>query len=88
MIRTNYATCVFGSIFRKYAAELLTKKKKELETIMQEIQNIYKCRNYTENTNLNLTCENKNRCVIYYDTYCQKYKEGTENANNRRYINK
>lgn len=39
------------------------------------IQNIYRCNNYTKNYNLNKTCKNCKRCVIYYGEYCYDYKE-------------
>ena len=39
------------------------------------IQNIYKCNKYTPNQNLNKTCKNCKRCVIYYDEYCYDYKK-------------
>lgn len=39
------------------------------------IQNIYKCNKYTPNQNLNKTCKNCKRCVLYYDEYCYDYEE-------------
>lgn len=39
------------------------------------IQNIYRCNNYTKNYNLNKTCKNCKRCVIYYGEYCYDYEE-------------
>ena len=39
-----------------------------------KLQNIYKCKKYTKNENLNKTCKNKTRCVIYYDEICKEYE--------------
>ena len=47
----------------------------------REIQNIYECQCYTENENLNKTCESKNRCVIYYDEYCYRFKKKNKISN-------
>lgn len=43
-----------------------------------KIQTPYKCKKYKPNSNLNLTCDNCNRCVIYYDEVCNEYKEKKE----------
>lgn len=40
-----------------------------------EIQNIYRCKKFKQNDNLNLTCDNQKRCVIYYDEVCREYEE-------------
>lgn len=40
-----------------------------------KIQNIYKCKKYKPNDNLNKTCDNKTRCKIYYDEECREYEE-------------
>ena len=41
----------------------------------REIQIPMRCKSYTENENLNLTCKNKNRCCIYYGNLCEEYTE-------------
>lgn len=46
-----------------------------------EIQNIYKCKKYKPNDNLNKTCDNKARCKIYYGEVCKEYKDETCNNN-------
>ena len=43
-----------------------------------KIQNIYKCEKYKPNNNLNLICDNKTRCKIYYGEICNEYKEKKE----------
>ena len=40
----------------------------------REIQNIYNCKCYTPDQNLNKTCNKESRCVIYHNEYCNKYK--------------
>lgn len=40
-----------------------------------QIQNIYKCKYYTNNENMNKTCQNKYMCKIYYEIECFDYKE-------------
>lgn len=40
-----------------------------------QIQNIYNCKKYKLNKNLNKTCDNKARCKIYYGEVCREYKE-------------
>lgn len=42
---------------------------------MRKIQQAHKCKNYTPNFNLNLTCKKSKRCVIYYEAYCLTYEE-------------
>lgn len=39
------------------------------------IQNLFKCKHYTKNENMNKTCKNKTMCKIYYDEVCKEYKE-------------
>lgn len=46
------------------------------------IQNIYKCKKYKPNDNLNKTCDNKTRCKVYYDEVCNEYEE-KENEKDR-----
>ena len=47
------------------------------------IQNIYNCIKFTPNDNLNLTCDNKSRCVIYYGETCPLYiKKDKERGKN------
>lgn len=48
-----------------------------------EVQNIYKCKKYKPNDNLNLTCNNQKRCVIYYDEVCREYEEKKDEENSR-----
>lgn len=38
-----------------------------------KIQVIYDCIKFTPNDNLNLTCDNETRCVIYYGETCPLY---------------
>lgn len=38
-------------------------------------QNIFKCKHYTPNENMNKTCKNEKMCKIYYGEECKKYKE-------------
>lgn len=38
------------------------------------IQNIYKCKCFTPNENLNKTCDNSKRCCIYYGLVCSEYE--------------
>lgn len=40
-----------------------------------KIQIIYDCVKFTPNDNLNLTCDNKTRCVIYRGETCLSYTE-------------
>lgn len=42
------------------------------------IQSIYNCSKFTPNENLNKTCENKTRCIIYYNEYCSNLTEKTD----------
>ena len=42
------------------------------------IQIPMKCLHYTPNTNMNLTCKNEKRCIIYYEAICKEYKEQNE----------
>ena len=37
------------------------------------IQNIYNCIKFTPNDNLNLTCDNKTRCIILRGEQCYDY---------------
>lgn len=39
------------------------------------IQNIYKCKHYTPNGNMNKTCDNSKRCCVFYEVNCQSYSE-------------
>lgn len=39
------------------------------------IQSIYNCSKFTPNENLNKTCENRTRCIIYYNEYCSNFIE-------------
>lgn len=39
------------------------------------MQNLYKCINYTQNENMNKTCQNNKMCKIYHDEVCEEYKE-------------
>lgn len=39
-----------------------------------QIQNIYKCKYYTNNENMNKTCKNKKMCKVYYDEVCEEYR--------------
>lgn len=39
----------------------------------RQIQVPQHCNLFTPNENLNKTCDNRTRCVIYYDEYCLKY---------------
>ena len=39
------------------------------------IQNIFKCVKFTPNENLNKTCNNEKRCVIYNQELCYNYTE-------------
>lgn len=45
-----------------------------------KIQIPYKCKKYKTNENLNKTCDNKARCVIYYGEVCNEYKEKEDEA--------
>lgn len=50
-----------------------------------EIQHIFRCKYYTPNNNLNLTCNKEpllpHRCWIFYEVHCPNYEEkGEENA--------
>lgn len=47
-----------------------------------KIQIPYSCKKYKPNDNLNKTCDNKTRCVIYYDEICEEYNETTNNNTN------
>ena len=47
----------------------------------REIQVPHHCVMYQPNENLNLTCNGKTRCVIYYDELCMKYKTEKEENN-------
>lgn len=42
---------------------------------MRKIQNIYNCIHYTPNGNMNKTCRNEKRCCIFYEEYCNDYKD-------------
>ena len=37
------------------------------------MQNIYDCKLYTPNENLNKTCDNKKRCVLIEENSCYDY---------------
>lgn len=39
------------------------------------IQYIHRCKFYTPNGNMNLTCRNEKRCCIFYEVTCQEYEE-------------
>ena len=39
------------------------------------IQIPYKCVYYSKSENLNKTCDNKARCKIYYDEFCNEYEK-------------
>ena len=39
------------------------------------IQIPFRCVNYTKNENMNKTCANQMRCIIYYDEFCEEYEE-------------
>lgn len=41
---------------------------------MREIQNIFECKSYTPNKNMNRTCMNEKRCHIFYEVYCNEYE--------------
>lgn len=41
-----------------------------------KIQNIYKCKHFTDNENMNRTCRNKKMCKVYYDEICEDFKIG------------
>ena len=43
-----------------------------------KIQIPYKCEKYIKNDNLNKTCSDSARCKIYYDEFCNEYKEKQE----------
>lgn len=45
------------------------------------IQTPLKCQNFTENENLNKTCENKTRCILYYRHDCTKFIEKDNKIN-------
>lgn len=40
-----------------------------------KIQNIFKCKYFTESENMNKTCQNKYMCKIYYEIECFEYEE-------------
>lgn len=40
-----------------------------------KIQIPHKCTKFTKNDNPNKTCENRFRCLIYYDEFCNEYQE-------------
>ena len=44
----------------------------------RQIQVPQHCNLFTPNKNLNKTCDNKTRCVVYYDEYCLKYIQEKE----------
>lgn len=46
------------------------------------IQNIYNCIKFTPNDNLNLTCDNKTRCVILRGEQCYNYYTYTDITTN------
>ena len=48
------------------------------------IQNIYACSKFTPNENLNKTCENTKRCIIYYDEYCNNFTEKTDKKSRKK----
>ena len=49
-----------------------------------EIQHMFRCKYYTPNQNLNLTCckePQSRRCWIFYEVHCPSYEEkGEENG--------
>ncbi len=47
------------------------------------IQIPLRCVHYTPNTNMNLTCRNEKRCIIYYEAICREYKEEGKNETHR-----
>lgn len=56
----------------------LEENKEEIE---KNMQNIYKCKNFSPNDNLNKTCNNSERCVLIEGEKCYKYE--VENGNSR-----
>ena len=46
------------------------------------MQNLYRCKHFTNNENMNRTCKNKRMCVIYYGEICKEYKDERRNTNN------
>lgn len=40
-----------------------------------KIQIPYNCKKYKPNDNLNKTCDNKTKCIIYYDEVYKEYEE-------------
>lgn len=59
----------------KPPAEFIEFKEYKGKDNMRKIQNIYKCKYFTPNGNMNKTCRNEKRCCIFYEVNCKEYKE-------------
>ena len=46
----------------------------------RKIQDIFKCKFFTPDGNLNKTCRKEKRCCIFYEVICNEYEEKDETS--------